>query len=417
MIIEVELGKTSYGGEVLGLDATKYFEIPALRCVISTGRLGKNEVTIEEAIDHFNKNSEDAKKLVNRIYGNYRHLSIGEVSNTGVYLKGVSRLLNFIGWAPIGGVRGLQGVGTEKSLRRTKPGDFIDIENSELRKLNKKTFETYESKLEKYEEKEKKEMMQYLRYVLLLSTSTEEIIQIPSGRELGKWANYFEKISYSKEAREVGKVLKEWNNETTGIEIEELPYHENFMPLKDSEKCLSRKTLENKLKVGDIHYDSSYETVTMRISGSNTSFHQEIRDRQEDIRWPSWESVVLNDNFMFPLKKRDEKLALIEVYDQSQALGKEMWAKGDYEAAILSQPLGKEMDVISMIHGNPNIKYTFMLRTCNKAQEEIRKRFLEAAQKIQPLFGEKLGPRCEVEGKCYEWSRETCEKFQKYFEA
>ncbi len=401
------IGKTSYGGKIFSLEADKFFEIPALRCVISTGKIKKREVNIEEAIDYFNKNPLEAKKLVERVYSKYRHQSIGEFSTLGIYLKDTSRLFNFVGWIPIGAPRGVQGVGTEKSLRRTRPRNYVEV-NPKLNFFNENAFQTYQELVNSKLPEED------ARYVLPLSTKSEEIMQIPLGRELGKWSNYLMRLPF-KETREVGKALYFWNYEMTGIRVEEIPSDENFMPLKSEEKSFSRKIMETKLKSGDAYYDTLTETLVMRIKGSIASFHQEVRDRQELLRWPSWEEVVFNDKCIIPRRLKKRARTLGDVYDHSYIVAGTMWKEGNYEAAVLCQPLGKEMDVISTIHGRANIKYTFMLRTCLKAQEEIRERFLKVAKKVEKNFGEKLGPRCETEGICYEWGKEKCEKFKKIF--
>ena len=58
-----------------------------------------------------------------------------------------------------------------------------------------------------------------------------------------------------------------------------------------------------------------------------------------------------------------------------------------------------------------------MLRTCYMAQQEIRNRFREAAREIEKKFGSRLGPRCEIEGKCYEARGKMCPEYNPKFEA
>ena len=116
---------------------------------------------------------------------------------------------------------------------------------------------------------------------------------------------------------------------------------------------------------------------------------------------------MLSSSYHHPRVRSD---TVSSVYKEAQDLGKDLWEMSKIESAVYAQPLGKEMDVISSIHGRSNIAYTFMLRTCYMAQEEIRDRFKKAAKSIEKKFG-KLGPRCEMEGKCYEAKKEKCPKF------
>jgi len=51
------------------------------------------------------------------------------------------------------------------------------------------------------------------------------------------------------------------------------------------------------------------------------------------------------------------------------------------------------------------------------AQQEIRNRFREAAREIEKKFGSRLGPRCEIEGKCYEARGKMCPEYNPKFEA
>lgn len=405
MIEKFALGKTSYGGEVYWLEAEKPWEIPAIRCVISTGKIKKEEASVEEAINYFNKNLSEAKSLVTRVY-EQKHSSIGETSTDGIYLKAVSRLFTFVGWMSIGAPRGLQGVGTEKSLRRVRAADYIDTGDKSLKRLCEKC-------LEKYRElSEAGYPIEDARYLLPLATRTEEILQIPLGRELGKWSNYLQQL-YFTEAVEVGKILKKWNTEKSGVEVNELPSRENFMPLRNVDKIPERKYLE---RFTGAYYFSLSDTFLMHARGSISSFHQEVRDRQERILWPSWEETVLNSIFVMPSSLRTRKETLRSIYNDAQDLGKSLWEEGKKESAVYAQLLGKEMDVISSIHGRDNIIYTLMLRTCCMAQEEIRSRFRRAAEEIEKKFGSRPGPRCEIEGKCYEARRKECPQYRPNFE-
>jgi thymidylate synthase ThyX len=174
-----------------------------------------------------------------------------------------------------------------------------------------------------------------------------------------------------------------------------------------------RKWLEDSEGFDYSAYDG---TFFMSVKGSIASFHQEVRNRQERILWPSWEEVVKDDKYVLPLPLKPRSQLVSEVYKTAQDLGENFWKEGKTESAVFSQPLGKEIHVISTIHGRDNIIYTFMLRTCQMAQQEIRNRFREAAKEIEKKFGSRLGPRCEIEGKCYEARRKECPQYQPAFE-
>jgi thymidylate synthase ThyX len=405
MIEKYLLGKTSYGGEIYWLEAEEPWEIPALRCVMSTGKIKKEKASIENAISYFNKNPSESKGLVDRVYAQ-KHSSIGELSREGIYLKGVSRLFTFVGWMPIGAPRGVQGVGTEKSLRRVKAKDFVDNGEKNIKELCENAFRLYEELAKAGYE------LEDARYILPLATKTEEIMQIPLGRELGKWSNYLSSL-YFTEAGEVGKILKDLNSEKSGLKVDELPSRENYMPLFVRDKIPQRKWLES---VEGYEYTPHFDTLLMGVKGSIASFHQQVRDRQERILWPSWEEVVMNDKYVLPSPLKSRSCLIGDIYKTAQDLGEDFWKEGKIESAIFSQPLGKEIHVISTIHGRDNIIYTFMLRTCQMAQQEIRSRFREAAKEIEMKFGSRLGPRCVIEGKCYEARRKECPEYKPDFE-
>ncbi len=328
MIEKYRLGKTSYGGEIYWLEAEKPWEIPALRCVISTGKLRKEEADVEDAISYFNKNPSEAKDLVGRVY-RQKHSSVAELSKEGVYLKGVSRLFTFVSWMAIGAPRGIQGVGTEKSLRRVKVKDFVDNGEKGIKELCENSFEMYKELARAGYE------LEDARYILPLATKTEEIIQVPLGRELGKWSNYLSSL-YFTEAGEVGKTLKKLNLEKSGLDISELPSKENYMPLFMRDKIPQRKWLES---AKGCSYTPYFDTLVMSIKGSIASFHQQVRDRQERILWPSWEEVVMSDKYVLPSPLKPRSRFIGDIYKTAQDLGEEFWKDSKIESAVFSQPL------------------------------------------------------------------------------
>lgn len=414
MIEKTSLGKTSYGGEVQIFRSDNFFDLPAVRCVISQGTYKDQPTTVDQSIEIFNDNPEAAKKHANYIYNVLRHGSIGETSNVGVYLKDVSRLLTFLSWMPVGAPRGLQAVGTERSLRRASPSEAIDMGNSKLRETNKTGIEFYENELEKYSGDERKYMMQFIRYSLPMSTRTEEMIEISGGRELGKFAKYLSSIPFT-ETQEIGDLLGKWSLEETGFRNYESVSKDNHMALTNKEKTPSRKLLEKNIE--GVHFVPSYETLVLKMQPSITSAHQQVRDRQELIRWDSLENVVNEPNVVFPEELNfSEKNKLGLSYNSMHERGIELWNDENHEASAFAQPMGKSIDIISSVHGKDNIKKLMALRTCNKAQTEIRNRFTKARNDIQNVFeanyGERLGPTCETDSVCFEWGKEKCPNYQ-----
>lgn len=135
------------------------------------------------------------------------------------------------------------------------------------------------------------------KYILPLATKTEEVIQVPIGREMGKWANYLQEL-YFTEAKEIGKLVMKWNEEKSGLEVYELPPPESFMPLRIRDSTPLRDYQYANLK--NAQYFPLTDTLVFRFPGSIASFHYEVRNRQELLLWPSWEEVVYHEKFVMP---------------------------------------------------------------------------------------------------------------------
>ncbi|MCD6482834.1 MAG: FAD-dependent thymidylate synthase [Candidatus Aenigmarchaeota archaeon] len=414
------IGKTSFGGKIYYLYSEEPYVIPATRIFVSMGIpiehiIPRNVKTTERAFDYFSKHPEKAKEYVKFILG-FHHGDIGEMGYDGLYLKDVSRLFTLVGWLPIGATRGIQGVGTERSLRYVRVGKnpYIKTKDKDLRYLQSLSEELYSDLIEDGIPKED------ARYFLPLSTKTEEILQIPFGREINKWSNYLLKQPF-KEAREIGRVVKEFNEERTGFRTPIEEYPKLVMPIESEKEDRKINELEKLLYNKKVLYDKTTETLLMYSRRSIASFHQDIRNRQVYFYPVSWERV-LNDALYIPhtvknLMKKDDYFEywVNEVVYESQEIYSDFWYDLDKED-ILAYPLllGNKIDIFGRINGNENIQYTVMLRSCMRAQTEIRTFYRLVASKIQKDFPLKLGARCEVEYRCYEPGKENCPLYKKY---
>ena len=408
MIEKTLLGGTPYGGKIFYLSSDKAYEIPAIRIFVSTQRpikaLVKEPISsTEDLIEYINKHPEIAKPYVKKIL-KFFHGDIGEMGRDALYFKSVSRLFTFESWVPVGATRGIKGVGTELSLRYVKAKGFIDLKNEKIKKINEESTELYEKLREKIPKED-------ARYALPLTAKTEEIIQIPLGRDLAKWASYLKREPF-REAKSMGQVISSWNEAENGFfsPQEEIP--DSKIPLFAKDESLERKSIEKSLKE-KIHYDPCTQSLIWFSNRSISSFHQDVRNRQVYFWWPSWESTLQTQEFYFPptLKKREEFeehcIRLLEA-------ARKFWKRKEFELAILSLPLAKKMKVLSAIYGNRNIYETIRLRTCLRAQLEIRSEYQLIASLIKKDFPGELGPRCQTEGICFEPFKEKCPLYSRY---
>ena len=278
MIEKKNLGKTEYGGEIYYLKADDPFSIPAVRAYVSTHITKRNVFTkrvrdTEEVIKYFSDNPQKAKKYVQHIIG-FGHEDMGEGGYTGIYFKNFSRLFTFISWMPIRSWEKIYGVGTEMSLRYVtlKEDPFIEIEDRRIKDLNEEAFELYKLMIANKVPKED------ARYIMPLSTKTEKIIQIPEGRMIRKLVNYL----YSSEFEEVsqaGEILRSCTQYNSPIT--ELP---SGMPLKE-ERNREKEEIEKLLNLyGPIRIGFIPPfMVGWKSTGSISSYHQDVRNRQVDI--------------------------------------------------------------------------------------------------------------------------------------
>ena len=414
MIEKVLLGKTAFGGEVFYLRSDRVYDIPAVRIFASTQRRIRELVsepvgTIEEFIDYLNAHPETSKPYLRKILS-YHHGDIGELDFHGIYLKSVSRLFTFLGWMPIGANRGIKAVGTELSLRYCEARGSIDLPDGRLKSLSEESIALYQRL------KEKKVPREDARYVLPLTTRTEEIDQIPLGRDLAKWASYMKSQPFD-EAKGVGEILSKWNEEENGFTLptEEVP--EVGMPLKAEDEDEQRRVLRAFLsdKPGDVYYDPYTQSLVWLSKRSIASFHQDVRNRQVYFWWPSWESVINDTDFYLPhsFPQESEKEARSHFLDLLEA-SRKYWRGGNFQSAVYALPLGKKMEVYCAIYGNSNIYETVRLRACMRAQHEIRNQYRLILKKIGGRFPRKLGARCEVEGVCFEPKKERCPLYRRY---
>jgi len=399
------IGTTPYNGQVYVLEGKPY-EIAALRIFVSTQkpmkRLGIGSKNILELINEINKDSSLAKEYVKKILS-YSHGDIGEMGTIAFYFKDVSRLIAFICWLPIGAKRGIQGVGTELSLRYVKPKGFIFL--PKLESLNQESLRLYDYLIENKVPKED------ARYVLPLSIKTELIIQIPVGREVAKLTNHLEKQPFL-EAKAIAKIMNEWNEENGFVfPFKEIP--NSNIPLRMNEESLRRKELEKILKNKIAIYDKDFETLIAYRKASIASMHQDVRNRQVYFYWPSWERIVNSFDFYIPKSLEIFKEKAFKLFKKMHEFSLNEWNSKNYDLAIYSMPLSKTMEVFSLIHGNQSIFYTIRLRACQRAQEEIRKHYLSLIPILYKQgFPLKLGPMCITDKKCFEIGKEKCSMYK-----
>lgn len=409
MIEKTLLGKIPFGGEIFYLYSDRPYDIPAVRIFVSMQKtireIVKEQIdTTEDFITYVNKHPEVSKRYVRSIL-RYHHGDIGEMESYGFYLRSVSRLLAFLGWVPIGGNRGIKGVGTELSLRyfEQKKGS-INLPDERLNKTVEESGELY-GRLRGV-----KMRKEDARHVLTLSSKTEEIMHIQIGRDLAKWANHLWSQPFE-EAKSVGEILSKWNEKENGFSLpmKEMPVAK--MPLlykdEDNQRSLLQKFLADKPR--RIHYDPYMQSLVWNSKRSIASFHQDIRNRQVYFWWPSWESAIGDDDFHTPPGLSKELREEIQEHFNSLIdLSNRFWRTSNYQLAVYAIPLGKRIDVFCALYGNGNIYETIRLRACMRAQTEIRNQYRLIAETIKKNFPGKLGARCETEGICFEPRKEKC---------
>jgi thymidylate synthase ThyX len=408
MIDYYSIGTTPYDGQIIILEGRPY-EIAALRIFVSTQKpmkkLGMKSKNVLELIDEVNQNPNLAKQYVKTILS-YSHGDIGEMGSIAVYLKGISRLASFLCWLPVGAKRGVQGVGTELSLRYVEPKDFIDLPG--LENLNQESLRLYSYLIENGIPKED------ARYVLPLSTKTELIMQIPVGREMAKLINHLERQEFL-ELKTIANTMDKWNEKNGFIfPFKEIP--NSNIPLKIDEENIRRKELEKILGNKVAIYNKDFEALVAFRKASIASMHQDVRNRQVYFYWPSWERVVNSFDFYIPRSLEKFKEKILNHLKKMYEFGVDRWNSGKYDLAVYSTPLSKIMEVFSLIHGNQSIFYTIRLRTCQRTQEEIRKHYLSL---IPILYREgfklRLGPMCITDKKCFELGKEKCSMYKSIF--
>lgn len=404
------VGETSFDSKIFYLKADRAWEIVAPRifiCTHSKPKEAKEELKdVEEVIDWVNEKSEEAKNYVKRIQ-QYQHGDMGEMGYDAYYFKDVSRRFTFNLWTPIGAPRGIKGVGSELSLRRVKAMRFLE---RGLSKLNEKAMKIYELL-------QKEIPIEEARCVLNLNIKTEVILQIPPGRDVDKLANHLLRQPFEEE-KQIGEMLKNWNLDKTEFSLPQPELVESNVPLMEDDEPSHRKFLRNYLNSWRAKpnlcylYDPYSETLSYLVQYPMFAAHQDMRNRQAYFYPSSWENFCCSElGYWYPKNLSDRTKEKVEkyysrVYDQSL----KFWERGDYERATYVQPLGRKIEMIAIIHGNENIRYTIENRACLRAQRPIREIYETFARKIIQL--ENLGPRCITRKACYEYKREQCPRYK-----
>ncbi|MEM3061277.1 MAG: FAD-dependent thymidylate synthase, partial [Candidatus Bathyarchaeia archaeon] len=358
--------------------------------------------SVLELVDEINQSPSLAKRYVKAILS-YSHGDIGEMGSFAFYLKGISRLATFLCWLPIGAKRGMQGVGTELSLRYVKPKESIAL--PELKSLNQESLKLYSHLIENGVSKED------ARYILPLSIKTELIMQTPVGRETAKLANHLKRQSFL-EVKAIADAIDAWNEENGFVfPFKEIP--ESNIPLKIDEESKRREELKKILSNRAATYSKDFETLIAYRKASIASMHQDVRNRQVYFYWPSWERVVNSFDFYTPKSLGKFKEEVFIHLKKMHESGMDRWKTGKNDLAVYSTPLSKIMEIFSLIHGNQSIFYTVRLRACQRTQEEIRKHYLSLIPILRREgFPLRLGPMCVTDKKCFEFGKEKCSMYK-----
>ncbi|OYT42233.1 MAG: hypothetical protein B6U78_01745 [Candidatus Aenigmarchaeota archaeon ex4484_224] len=434
LIEKIFLGRTSSGAEVYILKAKKPEVIAAVRSDVSTHKVSKKifgelKSSVDDIIEYFSReeNYETAEKLVKRVTAS--HGDMGEYEYIGIYLKNVSRLTTLIGWIISGSLRKEYMPGTEKSLRYVPIEGSVEevfVQSLENYKILEKALDLYKRMVASGIPKED------ARYILPLATKTEEILQPPPGRMTRKWIYYMLYSDYQ-EAREIGKILKDWYDKeyvdgaSEEVRIADIP--KSKLPLFKKGKTLSRRDLEKRLNSFDkireelyAHFDVISKTLTWNATTSISSFHQDIRNRQVYFDVESLEEVIIRKEIVIPTS-----IKISRFKEEFENLAKEMFEiaenlfRKDPQQAVYYLPLGTKINFFGRITGEENIVDIVYLRTCRMAQSEIRARYILLGCYVSKIAEEedieelkRLLPRCLRERRCFEFWRERCPVYKKW---
>ena len=137
------------------------------------------------------------------------------------------------------------------------------------------------------------------------------------------------------------------------------------------------------------------------------------RHRTHSIMVPDFTPIRDLTKYRVPPTLNDEsKAKFAEVYQRNQDLYLKFREAGVCDEDLVYFHLAGEMINISTNMDGKTLAHILRLRTCNKAQWEVRgiaNEMRKLVRQVSPIFGECLGPDCEVFLECHE-GLESCGK-------
>ncbi len=386
-------------------------EIIGLRALISTGGPKKISMSrLEDLIDYANKNPEE----INRRFELFMEVHHPDMIETGNYfmLIEVPISISFLMWLGIRPGFGIYGVGTEFSLRYSKPPEL----KSDLGYEDKYApyFEAYKYAIEKGIPKEA------ARFILPLGTETWVILQFPPFRDYFKFANYLKEVSKLIENEnlvEMGEIIEKFVEENLGIKPvkKEKPLTLSFNEKKLMEKFGYNELYGTKL---DLNYSSNtyisvnntLDTILITSELPIAIIRQIIRHRQimpyllPPKTWPQFLEYK-GIYYGAYIKNRED---IRNIFERVVEYSKHAIEKEEKIIEKLNHiPLGTYIP-IAMLIPQQAIEYIIEQRTCHRAQLETRIFFEAVAKYLQKIYGKVMGPSCITKGECYELGKESC---------
>lgn len=139
------------------------------------------------------------------------------------------------------------------------------------------------------------------------------------------------------------------------------------------------------------------------------------RHRMHSLLVPEFTPLWDMDSYVMPddiAKEEDLREKFINVFEQTKTLRDELVKQGVNENDLVYFYLsGTKCQVRTTMNGR-ELQYFLKLRTCKKTQWETRRlanQMLNLVKPIAPLYGEGLGPNCEVLGECQE-GKDNCKR-------
>ncbi|MBP7732488.1 MAG: FAD-dependent thymidylate synthase [Caldisericia bacterium] len=188
-------------------------------------------------------------------------------------------------------------------------------------------------------------------------------------------------------------------------------------PSDEVDKILTKDMIADTVRIVDssLHPREFEQAVfTFRLSGmSLPTLTHVTRHRMQGLIVPSFMEAGLSPNIVIPpaVEKKPEALA---IFNSALTQQKSFWEAMDRfdvppENRVYAYLSGQTIDVITTMNVRELLHF-FQLRTCNRAQWEIRdyaSEMLAQVKKVAPNCFKRAGASCFRDGKCRE-GRMTC---------